>query len=198
MSYIPHYLQKRDSSPLDDSQNRRNIFTSAPSAREDTRTASESKENSKPELPPDISAEELFPTLGNTTKVEVSNLNFASSLFNPEEKNDQIEKDIPDGWVRLQKNGEFVYGNKSEFAEQFEDFLEDMEESRVNRVLNRILDRYEEYEEYDLMVNGPKYMDGWEINKYIEELNAEAKLAARNYSSSEDTSDDEVYGNEFN
>jgi hypothetical protein len=198
MSYIPPYLRKRESSPFDENKSRINPFTSAPSAREDTDIASESKDTSGPELPPDIDAEELFPTLGNTTNVEVSTLNFASSLFNPEEKNDHIDKDIPDGWVRLQKNGEFVYGDKSEFAEEFEEFLEDMEESRVNRVLNRMLDRYEEYEEYDLMVNGPKYMDGWEINQIIKELNTEAKLAARNYSSSEDTSDDDVYGNEFN
>lgn len=198
MSYIPPYLRKRESSPFDENKNQRNIFSSAPTSHQDMGIASDSKENSEPELPPDLNAEELFPTLGNTSNVEVSTLNFASSLFNPEEKNDHIEKDIPDGWVRLQKNGEFVYGDKSEFAVEFEDFLEDMEESRVNRVLNRILDRYEEYEEYDLMVNGPKYMDGWEINKYIEELNAEAKMASRNYFSSEETSDDDVYGNEFN
>ena len=91
-----------------------------------------------------------------------------------------------------------MYGDKSEFAEEFEEFLEIMEESRVNRVLNRILDRYEEYEEYDLMVNGPKYMDGWEITNYIEELKAEAKIAARNYFSSDDASDDDHSGNEFN
>ena len=48
------------------------------------------------------------------------------------------------------------------------------------------------------MVNGPKYMDGWEISEYIEDLKAEAKLARHNYSSSEDTSDDDIYGNEFN
>ena len=198
MSYIPSYLLKRESSLFDDSSNGRNMFTSAPRARQTSSPSSECNESSKPDLPPDIQAEDLFPTLGKTSNVEVSTLNFASSLFNPEEKNDQIEKDVPDGWVRLQKNGEFMYGNKSGFAEEFDEFLEVMEESRVNRVLNRILDRYEEYEEYDLMVNGPKYIDSWKINKYIEDLNAEAKMEARNYSSSEEMSDEDVYGNEFN
>ena len=127
MSYIPPYLRKRESSQIDENTKERNIFTYTSFGSQVENTPSDSNPNSEAELPPDIDAEELFPMLGKNSKVEVSSLNFASSLFNPHKKNDEIEKDIPDGWVRLQKNGEFVYGDKSEFAEEFEEFLEIME-----------------------------------------------------------------------
>ena len=73
-----------------------------------------------------------------------------------------------------------------------------MEELRVEGVENRILDRYEEYQEWDLMVDGPKYLNGWEVTQYIEDQKTEAKRAARNCASQGDSSDDGNSSNEFN
>ena len=190
MSYVPPSLRKYDEDPLtpSSSASNPNIFAS-----------SDIKLPTSPPAPaPDLNAEELFPSLGSETTVKNSHMNFASSLFNPEPKSEPDKKDIPDGWVRLQKNGDFIYGDKSETYDDFQVFLEIMEELRVEGVENRILDRYEEYLEWDLMVNGPKYLNGWEISQYIEDQKAEAKRAARNCASPGDSSDDGNSSNEFN
>ena len=190
MSYVPPSLRKCNevSMPMCGSASTPNIFAS-----------SDIKLSTSPPPPaPDLNAEELFPSLGSETTVKNSHMNFASSLFNPQPKSEPDKKDIPDGWVRLQKNGDFIYGDKSEKYDDFQEFLEIMEELRVEGVENRILDRYEEYQEWDLMVNGPKYLNGWEVTQYIEDQKAEAKRAARNCASPGDSSDDGNSSNEFN
>ena len=157
------------------------------------------KEKQKQEAP-DIAAVELFPTLGEMkTTAEASGLDFASSLFNPQSRDEEVEKQVPDGWVRLAKNEEdFVYGDPSDDYYKFQDYLDEMEESRLYTLQCRMLRRHEEYREMDLFLNGPPHIHSWEVDDYIEELKAKQRRANHSNFSSDETSDDDNSGNEFN
>ena len=192
MSYVPPHLRKIKitNKNIDPTEN---SFKSAIST-----NANSNSQVEDPPKPPDLCADELFPTLGQTVNTKESNLDFASSLQNPNLEKKEVVKEVPDGWLLIRKNGEFVYGDKSEDQLEFEDYLDLMEELRLERIRRNILKRHEEYEQFDLMVNGPKYLNSWEITQFIEDQKAEAKLAARNHFGSEGSSDDDDSGNEFN
>ena len=149
---------------------------------------------------PNINAEELFPTLGNTSNKEAegSKMNFASSLFVPQPK-EEVVKPVKDGWVHISReNGEtkFEFGECSDDYCALMDFIEDLHDLKRENVLNKILDRHEEYEEIDLFRFGPQYLNSWEINDYLEEQERERKrLLREQYGSSDESSEDEYVEN---
>ena len=220
MAYVPPSKRNTEQSISRSSTqetNRRNIFTSNhnvdvnESPRYETQSTSncfKTNKNAEPVPVPvptiDINEkniEELFPTLGETKENDEceNKMNFAKSLFYTEPKEEKTVKTVKDGWVLIQKRGKkprFILGDKSKEQKEFEEYLEIMEAYRLESLYNKILDRYEEYEENDLFMYGPKYIQSWEVNDYIKELQAEKK---RNnaYSSGDDSSDDDN-SNEFN
>lgn len=151
--------------------------------------------------PINVDSVESFPSLGNVnTNTEASDMNFASSLFIPQPK-EEVVKNIPDGWVQLsRKNGrtEFTYGDKSDLQYEMEDFVEYMEEARKEVLLEKILDRYEEYEEIDLFLHGEKHIYGWQIDDYLKDLEMERRIERMENMTSDDESTDEDDSYEFN
>ena len=150
-----------------------------------------------PQERPDINAEELFPTLGNKTSKEAegSKMNFASSLFVPQPK-EEVVKPVKDGWVHISReNGEtkFEFGECSDNYCELMDFVEDLDEIKRQNVLNKILDRYADYEEIDLFRFGPNYLHSWEVNDYLEEQERERKRLIREQNTSSDESSDDEY-----
>lgn len=200
MSYIPPSLRNKknvsNNSPMPEQTSGENIFKRG---RPGSPISQLEEEEEKQEAP-DIAAEEIFPTLGEMkSSAETSGLDFASSLFNPQSRDEQVEKEIPDGWVRLAKNEEdFLYGDTSDDYDKFQDYLDEVEESRIYTLQCRMLRRHEEYREMDLFLNGPQHIHSWEVDDYIEELKAEQCRATLSNFSSDDTSDDDNSGNEFN
>ena len=76
------------------------------------------------------------------------------------------------------------------------DLIEDLDEMKRENVLNKVLDRYAEYEEIDLFRFGPKYLNSWEINDYLEEQERERKrLQREQYGTSDESSEDEYVDN---
>lgn len=156
--------------------------------------------HSSPE-PINVDSVESFPTLGIVnTKTQGSDMNFASSLFIPQPK-EEVFKNIPDGWVQLsKKNGrtEFTYGDKSDLQYEIEDLVDYMEEVRKEVLLEKILDRYEEYEEIDLFLHGEKHIYGWQVDDYLKDIEMERRIKRMENMTSDDESTDEDDKYEFN
>lgn len=185
MAYRPPNKRINKSPPCDRSDN---IFSA-------------NKNNPSPPSKLDISAEELFPSLSNSTNEtnEISNMNFASSLFTPQPKK-EIKKSIKDGWVRIYKENKQIkyhHGDVSEDYVKFNDWMEELCWIKRQNALYNLMDRYETYKEIDLMIYGENYLGSWEINDYLEEKEYERRREMRElHSNSDESSDDDI--DEFN
>ena len=159
-----------------------------------------SKRNSDKNMPKtkENHSEELFPTLGNTlvSTSKGSTMNFASSLFTPQPK-EKIAKEVEDGWIHIFKeNGEIEYkfGDNTENYIELMDWIEDKNEIKRYDALDKIYDRHMEYQEIDLMQNGPEYLECWEVTQYLEEKERERKrLQREERGSSDESSEGEYY-----
>jgi len=119
-----------------------------------------------PPPPPPSEDINMFPKLGNSNVVaEESKLNYAASaksILPPVKKK---KPKIEPGWVVISReNGKikYRYGEKPDLDHRFIRYYF----SRLKQLnaVEKILRRHEEYEEFDLEVNGPKYVGGWEIS----------------------------------
>ena len=193
MAYVPPCKRNSEKNSFQVIRDRQRL-----EVEQQTRTPPKSR-TPTPEIP-DFDAEELFPTLGNTTnkEVEESTMNFASSLFIPQPK-EEIVKDVEDGWVRISKEGgetKFKCGDNSEDYLELMDFIEDMQDIKRYNAQIKMLERHAEYEEIDLWQFGPKYLHSWEVNDYLEEQERERKrLLREQYGSSDESSEDEYVDN---
>lgn len=154
-------------------------------------------QNSKENEIPDFNANELFPTLGNIEKnnPNESTMNFASSLFTPQPK-EEIVKAVKDGWIHIYKeNGEIEYkfGDNTENYIELMEWIEEENELKRYDILDKILNRHLEYQEVDLMQNGPEYLESWEISEYLEDKERERKRLQREAMGSSDESSEEEY-----
>lgn len=147
---------------------------------------------------PDININEssAFPSLGestaNNTRTVDHKLNYASSLFKPQPKEEPVKK-IQDGWVRIQKNKtpKYLYGAKSKNFKDFQKWLSVRERDKMITNLLNILDRHEEYAEIDYFLYGPEHIYSWEVNDYLEDMKREQKKNKGN-NSSDESSDSEI------
>ena len=159
-----------------------------------------SKRNSDKYMPKTMEnlSEELFPSLNGTidNKSKESTMNFASSLFTPQPK-EKIAKEVEDGWIHIFKeNGEIEYkfGDNTENYIELMDWIEDKNEIKRYAALDKIYDRHMEYQEIDLMQNGPEYLECWEVTQYLEEKERERKrLQREERGSSDESSEGEYY-----
>ena len=124
--------------------------------------------------------EENFPTLGSTIKKEDSTMNFAASISAVQPKKEVI-KDVPDGWVRINKNKEprYVFGKVSDNMLDVLELVEHMNERRRIRALEQLKDRLDYYEWLDIELNGPKYLSNYEIRLIEEEEEREKNRLLR-------------------
>ena len=198
MPYIPPHKRSNQQEVESD---RINPFLATTSSSNNTFTNDKSNTQQKEEslMLPDVDSVESFPTLGKTTNVSENTMNFASSLFTPQPK-EEVVKEIQDGWVCIQnKEPRFLFGDRSKDQDEFDDFLDYMEELRLERIYCNILDRYERYEEEDLIRFGEKHIYSWEIDDYLKEQELERKLAQMEEDISDDeSSDDDSITYEFN
>lgn len=142
-------------------------------------------------------SEELFPSLGNTidSKTKGCTMNFASSLFIPQPK-EEVKKEVRDGWIHIFKeNGEIEYkfGENTENYIELMDWIEDENEIKRYGALDKIINRHMEYQEMDLMLNGPEYLECWEVTEYLEEKERERKRLQREAMGSSDESSEGEY-----
>ena len=103
MAYVPPCKRNSEKNSFQVIRDRqREEERQRPEVQQQMRTLPKSR-TPTPEVP-DFNATELFPSLGKTEDVEIeeSSMNFASSLFIPQPK-EEIVKDVQDGWVRISK-----------------------------------------------------------------------------------------------
>lgn len=198
MPYIPPHKRSNQQEVESD---RINPFLATTSSSNNSFTNDKSNTQQKKEslILPDVDSVESFPTLGKTSNVSENTMNFASSLFTPQPK-EEVVKEIQDGWVCIQnKEPRFLFGDRSKYQDEFDDFLDYMEELRLERIYCNILDRYERYEEEDLIRFGEKHIYSWQIDDYLKEQELERKLAQMEDDVSDDeSSDDDSTTYEFN
>lgn len=151
-----------------------------------------------PPEPPKIDEIAEFPSLGgknSSTMQEETMMNFASSIYTPQPKEVKV-KAVPDDWVQISReNGEtvFTYGDDSKEAIEFMEWLEDFQALRQQLVLERTLERYEKYEEEDLIKYGSKTIQSWEVEDYLKEEEMNRKLMLREQDESDDETSEEEY-----
>lgn len=155
--------------------------------------------STEPTVIPDVDSNESFPTLGKINNTGENTMNFASSLFKPCVK-EKVVKQIDDGWVCIQnKEPRFLFGDRSKDQDDFDNFLDFMEEVRLERIYYNILDRYERYEEEDLIRFGENHIYSWQVDDYIKDQELERKLAKMDDEwDCEESSDDDSITYEFN
>lgn len=128
---------------------------------------------------------------------------YLSSMFKKMPKKEKV-KQIKDGWVHINKSKinptiTFTFGEKSKKRIQFEEYLDYCQDMRRIKAYHKLLDTYEEYEALDLFLNGEKYINGWEYNDYMKELELQRKYEEMENMSSDDETSEDDYGNyEFN
>jgi hypothetical protein len=164
-----------------------------------------------------IDSNESFPTLGNVSssaqeqasaaqaqeQTKKPTFDYLSSMFKKMPKKEKV-KQIKDGWVHINKSKmnptiTFTFGEKSKKRIQFEEYLDYCQDMRRIKAYHKLLDTYEEYEALDLFLNGEKYINGWEYNDYMKELELQRKYEEmENMSSDEETSEDDYDNYEFN
>ena len=146
-----------------------------------------------------ITSNESFPILGNissTAKVETSSKYLSSMItkisIDPEAKHKMVD----DGWLHINKTKgssiiNFTFGKKSKQRKHFETYIDDLQFTRRMAAYDKLHNRILEYEENDLLVNGEKYINGWEYDDYIKELEMQQKFEEMENMSSDDESSDE-------
>lgn len=154
---------------------------------------------------PNVESVESFPTLGNhtpthtSTSIPKTEMNFASSLFVPQPK-EEILKAVPDGWVHIRKTKtpKFLVGEHSERYYDMSHYLGYKNELRRHNAYYTMIERYEYYKELDEEINGPTYLNIWELDTIKKDNELEEKLARMNETSTSDESSEDETIYEFN
>jgi len=161
---------------------------------------SQSKSKSQPLI---VDSVESFPTLGSFRNETITpsspsgittNMNYASSLFIPQPK-EEIIKEIPDGWIHIRKNKnpKFLVGEHSERYYDISQYVDYMKEIRIHNAYYNMIERHEYYQDLDEELNGPTYVNAWELDAIKKDQELEDKLAMLDEApTSDDSSEDEI------
>jgi hypothetical protein len=144
-------------------------------------------QNRKPKKQEFKETENDFPSLGGPTTTQ-NTIDFSNIGKKKEKKKEEKKKEneVESGWVVIRREkGKIVYKYGDKFP-QPESIQED-ENERIQRAIDKIIARYEYYEELDYEMNGPKYVNSWELNDPTEEYDSS------DYDSDDDISSDEEY-----
>jgi hypothetical protein len=134
-----------------------------------------------------------FPTIVESIvkPPQVTRMNYSSSLFKPQPKVEVI-KPVPDGWVYIRKNKKpkFIFGDPTNRLVDIKHMITRIEESKRYHTINKMLDRFEDYEENDLMMNGLKHIQSWEVAPYLKK---QQNTHRHDNTNSDESSDDDTY-----
>lgn len=134
--------------------------------------------------------EENFPSLGGSN-IKNSEVKSFSAALNHEQKKKQKVKDKWAGWITIKKDGTIIQHEDSGRYQRVRAMLDELDEDRRQiRFLKRI-DELEREKEIDYYLNGPEYIDSWEVNSYLAKREKEIRMNEEqsDYSDSEELSD---------
>lgn len=132
--------------------------------------------------------EENFPSLGGSNKKEDVTKSFSAAL-NHEQKKKQKVKDKWAGWVTIKKDGTIIQHEDSERYQRVRAMLDELDEERRQIRFFKRLDEIEREKEIDYYLNGPEYIDSWEVNSYLAKREKEIRMNEEQ----SDCSDNEEY-----
>ena len=134
--------------------------------------------------------EDNFPSLGDSNKKNGSIKSFSAAL-NHEQKKKQKVKDKWAGWITIKKDGTIIKHEDSGRYQRVRAMLDELDEERRQiRFFNRI-DEIEREKEIEYYLNGPEYIESWEVNSYLAKREKEMRMDEEqsDYSDNEEYSD---------
>jgi len=129
-----------------------------------------------------------FPSLGGSN-IKNSEVKSFSAALNHEQKNKQKVKDKWAGWVTIKKDGTIIQHEDSGRYQRVRAMLDELDEERRQIRFFKRLDEIEREKEIDYYLNGPEYIDSWEVNSYLAKREKEIRMNEEQ----SDCSDNEEY-----
>lgn len=111
--------------------------------------------------------EENFPSLGSSKKGPESIKSFSSAL-NHIENQKKKKRDKWAGWITIKRDGTVIQHEDSGRYQRVRAMLDELDEDRRQlRFEKRIFD-LEREKEIEYYLNGPDYIQSWEVDSYLE------------------------------
>jgi type II secretory pathway component GspD/PulD (secretin) len=110
--------------------------------------------------------EENFPSLGDSNKKEDVTKSFSAAL-NHEQQNKKKEKDKWAGWITIKKDGTVIQHEDSGRYQRVRAMLDELDEERRQIRFEKRIYELEQQKELEYYLNGPEYIDSWEVNSYL-------------------------------
>lgn len=195
-----------DRSDLDRGRSNKKNNYAPPSMRQRDNNSFNTYRQRKPAFKPILSFKEKdgdFPTFGESMEVEQSNMvNFANIVKNKEKPVEEVIEEIdpvPQGWIRwkrvknTQKWIEEI-GVKSKERKQFIKWINRFNDYKRFIAFENYLDRLEEEQFNELELNGPQYINAWEVSLKEPTYDSDPEID-EDYSDSEE--EEFLYENDF-
>jgi hypothetical protein len=119
--------------------------------------------------------EENFPSLGGSNKKNGPIKSFSAAL-NHEQKKKQKVKDKWAGWITIKKDGTIIQHEDSGRYQRVRAMLDELDEQRRQIRFFKRLNEIEREKELDYYLNGPEYIDSWEVNSYLAKREKEMRM----------------------
>ena len=131
-----------------------------------------------------------FPSLG-VSKTKTEPVKSFSAALNHEQKTKKKEKDKWADWITIKKDGTVIQHEDSGRYQRVRQMLDELDEERRQNRYEKYIYEQEVIEEFEYYLNGPEYIQSWEVNNYLEKYEKEMKRNEEqiNYSDNEDYSD---------
>ena len=134
--------------------------------------------------------EENFPSLGSSKTGSELVKSFSSAL-NHVENVKKKKKNKWAGWIIMKKDGTIIEHEESGRYQRVRAMLDDLDEERRQIRFEKRIYELEREKEIEYFLNGPEYIESWEVNSYLENHEKEVTKNEEesDYSDYEDYSD---------
>ena len=119
-------------------------------------------------------AKENFPSLGKESgKANV--ITSFSSVLNKEQKEKEKEINKWAGWIVMKMDGSQVIHEGGERYARVSRMLEEMKEIKIYNKCMMHIEKCEREKRINEYLNGPEYINSWEVDEYLDEIEKESE-----------------------
>lgn len=112
--------------------------------------------------------DESFPSLGNVKEKPTLTISFSAAL-NKEHEKKREKTNKWAGWIIMKKDGTIIQHEESERLKRVRGLVEKMDNNKKYLRLLRHCDQIEMEKRIEEYLNGPDYIESWEISSYLSE-----------------------------
>ena len=112
-----------------------------------------------------------------------------SAALKHEKKKKQKVKDKWAGWITIKKDGTIIKHEDSGRYQRVRAMLDELDEERRQIRFFKRIDEIEREKEIEYYLNGPEYIESWEVNSYLAKREKEMRMDEEQ----SDYSDNEEY-----